>query len=547
MDIDDLEGLDEATRKEIEELQKVTRDKDGGEAFVEAQFSIGEKLEQGGEIDVALEIWQSIKKSDSKKGYAIAQFQIGQSLKIQGKPKNAIEVWQSIEKTDDREVYAFAQNKIGNTLHEQGEIEKALGAWYKIERNDNLFIYVIAQQSIGWALKVQGDIIGALEVWGRIERRDNPEAYAAAQLMSGWVFEDQGDITSALKAWSKVKKIDSLTYYSSAQLAIARTLSYQGDVGKALKSWHKIRRTDDPESYIVAQQHIASTLNARGDIEGALEAWKNIKRIDDKERYSKAQFSIARSLIIRNLEGDIESAKSHFMSASEFYIHESYCYIKISEMLESKDNNIIGEILYNFMEEVINIISVLTLNFDDLSTEVKLPERKLAHYTSVDTVDKLLNVNEHTGVASPFRLNTINNVNDPSEGQLLLDYLDIPETRKVYTAEFDEKMHAFISCFTFNHDSLNQFRLYGKKDNLEASGVSLVFNGDFFQEDISFRGMSFLAIKSSDKINKEKDYTISKQPVMRCIYLDPVSRYIQLAQRNRLTFYREAEAFENAV
>ena len=32
---------------------------------------------------------------------------------------------------------------------------------------------------------------------------------------------------------------------------------------------------------------------------------------------------------------------------------------------------------------------------------------------------------------------------------------------------------------------------------------------------------------------------ISMKPVMRCIYIEPVSKYIQLAQRNRLTFYRE--------
>ena len=32
---------------------------------------------------------------------------------------------------------------------------------------------------------------------------------------------------------------------------------------------------------------------------------------------------------------------------------------------------------------------------------------------------------------------------------------------------------------------------------------------------------------------------VSKQPVMRCVYIDPTSNYIQLAQRNRITFFRE--------
>ena len=111
-----------------------------------------------------------------------------------------------------------------------------------------------------------------------------------------------------------------------------------------------------------------------------------------------------------------------------------------------------------------------------------------------------------------------------------------------YKPDFDENLHAFISCFTFNHDSLNQFRLYGKEDNKEASGVSLVFNKEFFKETEVQSGMTNIYIKKklsdvdddSNEVNK-----VEKQPVMRCVYIDPTSDYIHLAQRNRLTFFRE--------
>lgn len=524
MNIDDMEGLDEAARKEIEELIKVTREKDGDKYFAKAQFIIGRNLAK------------------------------------QGATKKALEVWQGIKKIDDKEVFAITQNSIANMLQEQDKIKEALEAWYKIEREDYLDIYVVAQQSIGWALKVQGDIVGALEAWDNIKRKDNPEGYAAAQLMSGWALEDWGEITRALEAWYKVEKVDSPIWYPPAQLAIARVLNSQGDIKNALKTWHNIERKDDPESYVIAQQSIASTLKALGDFDGALVSWKNIKRIDNKKHYGKAQFAIARSLIDRNLEGDVEEAKSFFISASEFYPYETYCYIRICEMLISRENKTIGSSLLSFMKEVLNIMTVLTLDFGSFTGEEKPPERKLAHYTSIDTINKLLAEDKSTKVTSSFRLNTINNVNDPSEGQLLLNYLDFSEPSELYTSEFDEKLHAFISCFTFNHDSLNQFRLYGKKDNLEASGVSLVFDKDFFQSDISFEGMTFLAVQSNKKIltneinhreceediNVEEDERVGKQPVMRCIYLDPVSRYIQLAQRNRLTFYREAEFYKDA-
>ncbi|MFP3367231.1 hypothetical protein R0J93_26660, partial [Pseudoalteromonas sp. SIMBA_148] len=83
-------------------------------------------------------------------------------------------------------------------------------------------------------------------------------------------------------------------------------------------------------------------------------------------------------------------------------------------------------------------------------------------------------VDKKRDLPSAFRLNTINNVNDPSEGKLLVNYLRNIQEKSFYSPDFDENLHAFISCFTFNHDSLNQFRLYGKQDNKEASGLSLV-------------------------------------------------------------------------
>ncbi|PKH84623.1 hypothetical protein CXF60_00340, partial [Psychrobacter sp. 4Bb] len=169
----------------------------------------------------------------------------------------------------------------------------------------------------------------------------------------------------------------------------------------------------------------------------------------------------------------------------------------------------------------------------------------------------LLENNEKSRNVNYFRLNTINNVNDPSEGHLLVNYLKGIRENSFYAPDFDKSLHAFISCFTFNHDSLNQFRLYGKEADKEASGVSLVFKKEFFQSESFLGGLSFLSLKnniqnldrdnsslevneqSDTKNNSEKKSRISNQPVMRCVYIDPTSSYVQLAQRNRLTFFRE--------
>lgn len=42
MNIDELNGLDEVTRKEVEKLLKVTREKDGDEEYISAQFELDE-------------------------------------------------------------------------------------------------------------------------------------------------------------------------------------------------------------------------------------------------------------------------------------------------------------------------------------------------------------------------------------------------------------------------------------------------------------------------------------------------------------------------
>lgn len=82
--------------------------------------------------------------------------------------------------------------------------------------------------------------------------------------------------------------------------------------------------------------------------------------------------------------------------------------------------------------------------------------------------------------------------------------------------------------------------------------MSLVFNQTFFQNK-NLRGLSFVTVSSelnnvlvendTDFMSEEEQNynkkTIGKQPVMRCVYIDTKSGYIQLAQRNRLTFYRE--------
>ncbi len=117
--------------------------------------------------------------------------------------------------------------------------------------------------------------------------------------------------------------------------------------------------------------------------------------------------------------------------------------------------------------------------------------------------------------------------------------------------------------------------MYGKDDNREASGVSLVVKADFFDqsESISYSTVSSFE-KAKDKLqdvldnkagsndaekvvsqsedskqkedstqtqkeNENESLTLPKLPLYRCIYLDNETGFLKVACRSEWTFYRE--------
>ena len=205
-----------------------------------------------------------------------------------------------------------------------------------------------------------------------------------------------------------------------------------------------------------------------------------------------------------------EQSKKYFELSKEYFYYKSkkelFCILYNNE-------NIIEDIY----KSVIDILNLLEVQCD-----IDSYEKCVAHYTSPTVALSLLE-------GSYLRLNTVKNVNDPTEGKVLKEYLNI-------SPSLDSKFSlALISCFTFNHDSLNQFRLYGKENNLEASGVSIVFNNDFFNKQND--RINFIE-NTVDNIIKDKKF-IEKLPLYRCVYVDPDSKYINIAHRGKITFYKD--------
>jgi tetratricopeptide (TPR) repeat protein len=112
---------------------------------------------------------------------------------------------------------------------------------------------------------------------------------------------------------------------------------------------------------------------------------------------------------------------------------------------------------------------------------------------------------------SAFRLNSITNSNDPKEGVTLLDY--VFNGSKFENSATNEYI-TFVGSFSFNHNNLTMFRLYGKENDCEGTGVSIVLNNSFFSKDIK---------QSTASMSNERDIE-EKYTLFRCIYIDPNSK-----------------------
>ena len=425
------------------------------------------------------------------------RFGLGISRYKEGRFDEAIEAWSSISHDNDPKVYALAQLNLGAVYKEQGKLDEAINTWSNIPHDDDPAVYARAQLYLGIAYKKQGNLLQAINTWLKVHPDENPEAYARAQFNLGNTYNGLGMSKQAIEAWSKVRRDNDPKAYARAQFRLGIAYEKQGKQDQAIEAWSKVRRDNDPEAYARAQFKLGEFYEGKREIEQAKEAYRNVQG----PLYYRAQ----------------------------------------------REYRILG-----CPPEFIEKLRGIADNTDEVRKSLQIIpefESKVAHYSRPSTAFSLFGDEKNNKDPSNFRLSTIRGVNDPTEGLVLNDYWDqqgISET--IHTND----TATFISCFTFNHNSLNQFRLYGKEAGREATGVSLVFKKKFFSDQADT--LDFIAGPSTDPSSKpeqikpndtgktesdNKKPSIDKSTLYRCIYLDPETGYWTLAQRDKSTFYRE--------
>ncbi|TVL67627.1 hypothetical protein A9X74_12395 [Brachyspira hyodysenteriae] len=145
----------------------------------------------------------------------------------------------------------------------------------------------------------------------------------------------------------------------------------------------------------------------------------------------------------------------------------------ISRFDESKkfDDELRKNIKYLLLYEYF-LLKILTFDTEEENNI------EISHYTSLDILPLLLNVKGNTKESGNIRINNITTANDPKEGKILERILN--KNNINIKIENDEKALTLQTSYSRNKDSLTMFRLYGKKENKEATGVCLVLDNKYF-------------------------------------------------------------------
>lgn len=142
---------------------------------------------------------------------------------------------------------------------------------------------------------------------------------------------------------------------------------------------------------------------------------------------------------------------------------------------------------------------------------IELGSIPLAHYTSPIVCHKLFGIGDEI---NPLRIGSSTYMNDPSEGKTLLEFLDVQDLELENKVDYPT-YNAFFTCFSSRVNDLNQFRLYGKEDGIEASGCCLVVNknGDWLKEvDLSSPFRSLASTQKGYAENGLQDKNSHKLP-----------------------------------
>ena len=243
-----------------------------------------------------------------------------------------------------------------------------------------------------------------------------------------------------------------------------------------------------------------------------LEQAKKAKGKESEQLFEQAVEHFQQSLEFAKQLADKQNSLQKQNNAQSWlgrcYFKQAIIQKKWERYFEWKKRKIQGDLFESKKGDLINAITTIlaVLNIPPM----ELGSTPLAHYTSPSVCERLFGIirdktddkandkaNDNDPVdsskVSPMRIGSSTYMNDPTEGEGLLELLNLQDLELENKADCPD-YNAFFTCFSSRVNDLNQFRLYGKENGVEASGCCLVFNksGDWLKEpDVSASFISF--------------------------------------------------------
>ena len=542
--------------------------KDNPDVYAKTQFSLGYIYQEiKHNYDQAETFYLNINKKDTPDVYALALFGLGYIYYNIKHDYDQAEVFLlNINKEDNPEIYAQAQFFLGYIYQEiKHDYDQAEVFYLNINKEDNPEIYVLAQGNLGYIYHdIKHDYDQAEVFLLNINKEDNPEVYAKAQFFLGYIYQEiKHDYDQAEVFYLNINKEDNPEIYALAQGNLGYVYyDIKHNYDQAEVFLLNINKEDNPEVYAKAQFFLGYIYQEiKHDYDQAKAFYFKITKENNPEIYAQAQ-DILGKIYTEKIKKETQ-ATDCFLLASKIESYSNrypYQYICAQLILGLKQNNFnhdfnekefneLKDFIYNKIENLCNLTNnikniLFISKILDNKYSKKQPERRVAHYTKPAVLFNLLKGEN----PSKFRLNIVDFMNDPSENQVLTSWLNISNHP-------DNEIKSFLASFSFNHNCLNQFRLYGNDDNIIGSGISIAFNKNFFgldtERSINNEIISLHSIKSiksfenkqvkleTEQIEIISANTLYPLPLYRCLYFDPETGYMALAKRNKQSFYLE--------
>ena len=409
----------------------------------------------------------------------------------------AIEDFNTAIELDDE--FALAYNNRGMIYLNNNEYDKAIEDFDKAIKLYNEL--ALAYSNRGLAYLKKKDFNKAIEDFNKAIELD--DEFALAYNNRGIVYlkrNEKDEYDKAIEDFNKAIEDFNTAIELDNQFALAygnRGLVYYKlkKYDKAIEDFNKSVKLDAEFIQVYNDIGLAYFYKCEYD-----KAFKNFKKItpNDALNYMIKLFLINKKDINNIANLPIKYADSYFTSV-------------IGKNIKINKNKLFKIWCYQYI--LLDLLSIR--NYKNIE--------EFSHYTSKKIFDILISNDVKNNEC--LRFTSISKANDPKEGEILKNLLYINTEKNIDTKEQNKDYLVLQTSFIRYTDSLTMFRLYGKEEEKEGTGISLVFNNSFFDINELTTTSPAQSLGNTTKYDYKKENNIKnknhKEPQLNYIKIYP--------------------------